>query len=179
MIHPDPISPASPYQVAVCKSVPQATGIVRQLLAAGFARTEISVISQEHLVPQFEAIDVEADPPAGEVAPEAAVAGGTLGALLGGTGAMLGLIATGGVPIVIAGGALFAAATGAVAGSLIGLMTARGIEPDMADYYEQALRRNEILVVVHIEGELEDDRRSRAAEIFERNGAEAISFDRS
>ena len=63
---------------------------------------------------------------------------------LGGLAALTGIVATGGVGLAAAGAILGAGVTG----SFIGAMLTRGVEKEAADFYDQELRRGQILVVV-------------------------------
>jgi hypothetical protein len=67
---------------------------------------------------------------------------------LGGLFALTGLVATGGVGLAVAGAMLGAGVTG----SFIGAMLTRGVEKEAADFYDQQLRRGQILVVVDRHG---------------------------
>ncbi len=66
--------------------------------------------------------------------------------LLGGLTAVAGFATTGGIGLLAAGGV--AAWSGAVAGGLIGAMLTRGVERELADFYDQEVTRGKILVAV-------------------------------
>jgi hypothetical protein len=73
-------------------------------------------------------------------------AGGAIGATVGSiaTGAVG--VATGGIPLIVAGGIGLMA--GAVWGSFIGAMMTRGIEKEAANFYDQEVQRGRLLVTV-------------------------------
>jgi hypothetical protein len=70
---------------------------------------------------------------------------------------------------------LLGAAGGGVVGGFIGAMSTRGFEPEIADFYDQALRRGSILVSVESEHE-NDLRLVQAERILESAGAEPMSL---
>ena len=59
---------------------------------------------------------------------------------------------------------------GASAGSFIGVMTARGVEKQVADYYDRALEKDRILVAVDCTKETAP----QAERIFDELGSESI-----
>jgi hypothetical protein len=145
---------------------------VRDLLAAGFTAEQVTVIcSDQNVEKRFEAFHHQDK--AGEHTPEAAMTGGLLGAALGGLTA-IGMVASGGVALIAAGGF---AAFGGIAGSLIGALMTRGMEKELADYYDQAVVQGNILVAAERKEEdavgpsLDD-----AARILEANGAQAVAL---
>ncbi|MDQ3331067.1 MAG: hypothetical protein M3552_10495, partial [Planctomycetota bacterium] len=87
--------------------------------------------------------------PSGGHTAEAAAAGGAIGLSLGGLAALTGIVATGGVGLAAAGAMLGAGVTG----SFIGAMLTRGVEKEAADFYDQQLRRGQILIVVEQHGD--------------------------
>ena len=139
----------------------EADRAVANLLEAGFAPRQISVIcSDEGRRDHFAGLHEEE--PAGEHTAEAAAAGGAIGLSLGGLAALTGVIVTGGMGLAAAGAILGAGAIG----SFVGAMLTRGVEREAADFYEQELRRGQILVVVEDDPEhphLEDADRAMAA----------------
>jgi uncharacterized membrane protein len=69
--------------------------------------------------------------------------------------------------------ALSGAAVGAAVGGLTGALVGMGIPEYEAKRYEGKIREGNILISVHTE---DSDERSRAKDIFERAGAEDISY---
>jgi len=131
-----------PLRVGVFDTVDQASGAVQALKGAGFDTDRIAVVcSSEAKRDAFP--EVETMPPAGDTAGEKAAEGGAIGAALGGV-ATLAIATTGGLPLVAAGAFLLLA--GAGAGTFVGAMTSRGVEPEVADFYDQALEQGRIVV---------------------------------
>jgi len=144
---------------------------VRDLLAAGFTVEEVTVIcSDRNVEKRFEAFHHQDK--AGEHTPEAAMTGGLMGATLGGLAAV-GLVATGGVALIAAGGF---AAFGGIAGSLIGAFMTRGMEKELADYYDQAVVQGNILVAAERKEDSSGASLAEAARILEANGAHAVAL---
>ncbi|MEX0704270.1 MAG: hypothetical protein WD069_19375 [Planctomycetales bacterium] len=138
--------PVRPVRAGVFAEVAHAVNAVRGLQQAGFTRDEISVIcSDETKERHFR--EFEHQEPAGTFTPTTAAVGGGIGALLGGVTAAIGLSTAVGAPLVAAG-AFFAAAGGGVAGTLIGALMSRGVEKEVADYYDQAVTAGNLLVSV-------------------------------
>src|SRR5205809_97031 len=81
---------------------------------------------------------------AGTKTPKTAKTGGVIGAVVGSAIAVTTLVATGGLAILVIGP--LCAGTGAAVGTFIGAMTSRGVEHQAANYYDQALRRGQLLV---------------------------------
>ena len=132
-----------PIRVAVFSTLGQAEHAVQALLQAGFGKEQITVLcsdkfTEEHFR-EFEHQHVS-----GTFTPAAMAAGGAIGALLGGLTAVAGFVTTGGIGLLAAGG--IAAWSGAIAGGLIGAMLTRGVERELADFYDQEVTRGKILV---------------------------------
>jgi hypothetical protein len=69
--------------------------------------------------------------------------------VLGGLAAVAGGIATGGIGLVATAG--IAAWAGGVFGGLVGAMMSRGVEKELADYYQQAVIEGDLLVAVEVD----------------------------
>lgn len=144
---------------------------VRQLMAAGFTSEEVTVIcSDKNVEHRFERFHHQDR--AGEHTPEAAMTGGLMGATLGGLTA-IGLVASGGTALLAAGGFV---AFGGIAGSLIGAFMTRGIEKELADYYDQAVVQGNILVAAERKEDPTGTALAEAARILEANGAQAVAL---
>jgi hypothetical protein len=160
-----------PIRAGVFSTVADAKRAVNDLLQAGFSPSQISVVcsdpKKEQLFHEFEHQE-----PAGTFAPEAAIAGGAAGAIIGSLGVLASAIATGGIalwaagPIVVAGGA---------AGGLIGAMTSRGVEKELANYYQQAVLEGNILVAVDQQN-ADWNRLEQAAKILSKSGTRPVSL---
>lgn len=133
------------FEAGVFSRLRAADAAVKRLLDAGFTREQITVIcSDEAKERHFR--EFEHEDPAGEHADQGVAAGVTIGAVAGGLTAIAMGAATGAVPLVIAGAAGLSG--GSALGGFVGAMLTRGMEKEPADFYDQALRRGEILVAV-------------------------------
>ena len=129
---------------------------VRDLELAGFAQSDISVVTREGS------------------ASEEHTSGAMKGAAIGGVaGALLGLaaLAIPGIGPVLAAGPIAAALTGAgvgaATGGMFGALSEMGVPEHEAQYWEEGVRRGGTLVVVHATAETSD----RAQSVLDRHGA--------
>jgi hypothetical protein len=163
----------TPFRVGVFSTIQAADNAVARLLNAGFTREEISVVcSDETKERHFR--EFEHEKPAGTNTPAAVAIGGSIGAALGGLTAVGIGAATGGVGLLVAGGA--AAWTGGVFGGFLGAMMSRGTENELANFYNQAVVLGRILVAVEVQGESADARLVQAERIFTEAGADPLSL---
>jgi hypothetical protein len=116
--------------------------------------------------------NVDHQEPAGTYTPGAALAGGVIGATLGGLAAVAGAAATGGTALLVTGG--IAAWAGGVAGGLVGAMMTRGVEPEVANYYDQAVTEGKILVAAEDETPNQARTLAAAEAVFAATGAEPL-----
>jgi hypothetical protein len=144
-----PTAQNRPIRVGVFESVEKARRAVQGLLDAGFTKDQITVVCsdkhRERLFKEFEHQD-----PAGTTTTEKAVAGGLIGATLGGAAGLAVAIASGGIGFLIAGGVFVAA--GGTFGGLIGAMMSRGVEKELANFYDQEVEKGKLLVAAEDEG---------------------------
>jgi hypothetical protein len=130
-------------EAGVFSTVDDARKAVYKLLAAGFHKDQVTVVcsdtTKERYFREFEHQD-----PAGTHAPTATIAGGTLGAIVGGLTVIVAAAGTGSLALWAAGP--ITAWAGGVAGGLIGAMMTRGVEKELANYYQQAVVDGQILV---------------------------------
>jgi outer membrane lipoprotein SlyB len=156
------------FEAGVFSDVDDARGAVQGLLAAGFTKEHISVLcsdeTKELYFKEFEHQD-----PAGTHTTTAAVVGGTIGAALGGVAVIASAVATGSLALWAAGP--ITAWAGGVAGGLVGAMMTRGIEKELANYYQQAVVQGHILVAAEDQGPDREASLSRAAQILAEAGA--------
>ncbi len=131
--------------VAVFDSIEKADRAIAGLVDGGFSKNTLSVICPQ--CDDLPTSGVDQVDPAGEHTVESVAVGGAIGSLLGGLTAVGGALATGGVGLAIAG-PLLGGAAGWVTGGFLGAMATRGLEPAIADYYDQAVRRGQVLVAV-------------------------------
>jgi hypothetical protein len=161
-------------RVGVFGSVAGADRAVEKLLAAGFTTEDISVVCSDDAIERhFGAFHKQE--PAGTFTPATAVGGGVIGATLGGLAAVAGGIATGGIGLLATAG--IAAWAGGVAGGLVGAMMSRGVEKELADYYQQAVIDGDILVAVEADEDSSDTPRrdlACASQIFAEAGAKPL-----
>src|SRR5262245_40098565 len=160
-----------PVRIGVFKTVEAADRAVRGLLYAGFAKKQLSVIcSDEHEERLFR--DVPHPPIPGSNTVEGIATGGVIGAAIGGLALAASAIVTGGATLWTAGPMLVAG--GAIAGSFTGAMATRGLEKEVANYYDQAVKRGDILVGVEYEGDDAPKRLEEAARVLAEAGAEPV-----
>jgi hypothetical protein len=130
-------------EVGVFQSVDDAREAVRGLLHAGFTKEQVTVVcsdvTKERYFREFEHQD-----PAGTHTPTASIVGGTIGALVGGLTVIVAAIGTGSLALWAAGP--ITAWAGGVTGGLVGAMMTRGIEKELANFYQQAVMNGQILV---------------------------------
>ena len=160
-----------PLRVGVYTHLNDAERAVQGLLQAGFTKDHITVIcSEDWKAAHFR--EFHHEDPAGAHTPAAAAIGGAVGAALGGLTAVVGTVATGGVGLLASGGA--AAWAGGIVGGLIGAMMTRGVEKQLADYYDQAVVRGKILVAAEDRSAHAPQRLAEASRILEEAGAEVV-----
>jgi hypothetical protein len=171
-----PISIERPLRVGVFGTVTDADRAVDNLLAAGFDKDDISVVcSNEAVERHFQ--EFHKQEPAGTYTPASAVGGGAIGAALGGLAAVVGGLATGGLGLLATAG--IAAWAGGVAGGLVGAMMSRGVERELANFYQQAVIDGDILVAVEVsEDSSKTPRRdlARASQILAEAGAKPLKL---
>jgi hypothetical protein len=158
----------------IAQTESQAANIVDQLKAAGFSNNDISVLFPDKRGTKDFAHEQNTK------APEGAAAGAGTGGVVGGVFGWLvgiGALAIPGLGPFIAAGPIMAALSGAAAGAAIGgvsgALIGMGIPEYEAKRYEGKVKDGNILISVHTEDSTE---RSRAKDIFEKAGAEDISY---
>ena len=145
-----------------------------QLKAADFSNNDISVLFPDKTGTRDFAHEQHTK------APEGAAAGAGTGGVLGGALGWLvgiGALAIPGLGPFIAAGPIMAALSGAAAGAALGGLTGALIGMGIPEYeakrYEGKIKEGNILISVHADDSTERD---RAKAIFERAGAEDISY---
>lgn len=158
----------------ITRTEAQAVAIVDQLKAAGFSNNDVSVLLPDKSGTRDFAHEQHTKAPEGAAtgAGTGGVLGGALGWLVG-----IGALAIPGLGPFIAAGPIMAALSGAAAGAALGGVTGAliglGIPEYEAKQYEGKIQAGNILISVHTEDSTE---RARAKSIFERAGAEDISY---
>jgi hypothetical protein len=160
-----------PIRAGVFSSVGRADEVVMHLMDAGFTSEHISVLCSDP-VRERHFRRFEHQKPAGTYTPAAAAVGTAVGAAVGGLVAVAGLVTTGGIAVLAAGA--LATWAGGVVGGLIGAMMTRGVEHELANYYDQALTAGKILVAVEDRGPNHDRRLDEAEKILAEGGAEPM-----
>lgn len=146
--------------IGVFSTLKHAEGLVRELETLGLSPEEISVISSNDMVKQyFKQYRPDVEPNDWK---NAAMLGGSAGAMLAGLTSAAALVTGAGIPVVVAGG-LASFLTGGVVGGLAGAMTERGFESEAADYYELAVADGKTLVAVELTHD--DDAKKLRAQI--------------
>ena len=169
---PDTKAVERPVRAAVFSSVDQAREAVESLRENGYSDDEITVVCSDDTKEMYFR-ELEHQQPAGSNTPLAATVGGIVGATLFGLTTVGVGVATGGIPLLVAGG--WGAWTGGVLGGFVGAMVTRGIEKEAANYYDQAVVRGKVLVAV--EPTTTDLRRLQLAErILAAAGAEPVAL---
>lgn len=161
-----------PIRAAVFVTIQAADRVVGKLLELGYTRDQITVVcSDATKARHFRAY--EHQDPAGSHTPEASTTGAILGAAFGGLATVAGLMTTGGAAVLATGG--IAAWAGGVVGGLVGAMMTRGVEKELADFYDQAVEQGKILVAVEPRDDAEQLRHLHQAErIMAEEGAEPL-----
>lgn len=159
------------------ETVENADQAIRALNEAGFAEDKISLLAREEAVESL--VEDRRTKTAKESAGAAAVAGGTIGGLIGlVAGASTALIM--GIGTVITGGALAAAigvtaagvGIGASYGGLFGALIGWGIAEDDVKSYIEGVRRGEVLVAI----QAEPGRKDEAAKILQEAEAHSVTI---
>jgi hypothetical protein len=163
-------------RAGIFNSLDEASRAVTGLLQAGFSAEQISVVcSNDAWQRHFREFNHQR--PAGKNTPLAASTGAAVGATIGGLAAVAAGAATGGAALVFAGGA--AAWTGGVLGGFLGAMLTRGVEKELADYYDQAVQEGKILVAAEAQGSHTGARLAAAEQALATAGAEPLPLRES
>jgi hypothetical protein len=162
-----------PIRVGVFSTMRGADCAVDNLLKAGFTSDQITVVCSDH-AKEAHFRRFEHEEPAGSHTPAAVAVGGAIGAALGGLTMIAGAVTTGGLSLLAAGG--LAAWTGGVVGGLVGAMMTRGVERELANYYDQAVTAGKILVAAEDHSEAQRQNLARAEQILAECGAEPVAL---
>jgi hypothetical protein len=157
-------------EAGVFTTVDDARRAVYGLLNAGFTPEHITVICSDETKEQYFR-EFEHQEPAGTYTTKAAVAGGTIGATLGGL-STLAVASAAGTLALWAVGPLVGA--GLVAGSLVGAMMTRGVEKELANFYQQAVVEGRILIAAEHSGRHHKERLQEAARVLKEAGAQPL-----
>jgi hypothetical protein len=160
-------------EVGVFYNIDDARRAVHDLIVAGFSNEQITVVcSDETKERYFREFDHQQ--PAGTHTPTATIAGGTIGALVGGLSVVASAMATGSLALWAAGP--ISAWAGGVAGGLVGAMMTRGVEKELANFYQQAVMNGQILVAAEDHSPNNERTLQRAAAILADAGATPLAL---
>lgn len=163
-------------RLGIFNSVEQTRVAVAELRAAGFTREQISVIcSDESKERHFEEFDHQHGPGPAEFS--AADFGSRIGSTLGGMVVVATAFASGGVPLLASEGP--AAWAGGTAGTFIGSLMGRGVQDELARFYDHAVTQGKLLVAVDVHGEDAQRRLEQVAKILTAAGAETVALPQS
>lgn len=160
-----------PIEVGVFDAIDAARQAVHGLRAAGFGIGQITVVCSDETKGRYFS-EFEHQDPAGTHTPTASIAGGTIGAVVGGLAVVASAVATGSLALWAAGP--ISAWAGGVAGGLVGAMMTRGVEKELANYYQQAVMNGQILVAAEDHSEASASRLAEAARILSQAGAKPL-----
>jgi hypothetical protein len=166
-------------EAGVFTTVDEARQAVQELLRAGFRKAQITVLCSDETKERYFR-EFEHQEPAGTHTPTATIAGGTLGAIVGGLTVIVAAAGTGSLALWAAGP--ITAWAGGVAGGLIGAMMTRGVEKELANYYQQAVVAGQILVAAEetqngdTAGQTRPPSLETAARILARAGAKPLEL---
>jgi hypothetical protein len=163
----------TPIRVGIFSNLDGADEAVENLIRAGFAEKHIVVICSDDDT-HHERLEHFRRTEPSTVSGASAVAGGAIGATLGGLAALTGAVATGGIGLLVGGAAAMWA--GGIAGGLIGAMSSRGVQKEYADYYDQAVATGKVLVAVEYHGDDQQRRLVQAERALEEAGAEPLKL---
>jgi hypothetical protein len=164
--------------VGLFDTISAAQNVVQELVNAGFARSDISLLASDRRGQYAREVGGTTESAAGEGAAAGAVGGGVLGGLVG-LLVGLGALAIPGIGPVIAAGPLAAAlgtagatavagaGIGAATGGVLGALVGAGIPEADANFYAEGVRRGGTLVIV----KATDNMANRAYDIMQRAGA--------
>jgi len=168
----------SGLQLGIFQDFERADTAVAQLVRLGVDEERISVVCSERLPTLSTGIEQEVEGSVAERRAPAALTGGAIGSLVGGFSTAAGIAASGGTALLFAGPLLGAVAAG-VAGGFVGAMVSRGLEPDAADFYDQALRAGSILVAVEPTDDADQPSPERVRQLLEMHARRAPELDGS
>jgi hypothetical protein len=171
------VAPNARVHVGVYEGISQADRAVWELVHAGIPRERITVICPSCTHQEYEGL--HKDQPSGSHTAAGAAAGGAIGALLGGLAAVIGITASGGMGLLVAGPLIFSSGTGAVFGGFVGAMMTRGMEREVADFYDQALEKGKVLLAVEVGDDVSSEQVATADRIFLDTGAETLTLKKT
>jgi hypothetical protein len=158
-------------EVGVFNSVDDARRAVLGLIEAGFTKEQVTVVCSNETKERYFS-EFEHQHPAGTYTSAAAITGGTIGAVLGGLTVVASAVATGGLALWAAGPITMW--LGGVAGGLVGAMMTRGVEKELANFYQQAVISGEILVAAESHDANSSQMLAKAEKVLADAGAQPL-----
>lgn len=162
-----------PVVVGIFGSIADAKHAVRELLHAGFAKRQITVVcSDQEKESHFR--EFERQEPAGYYLPRAAAGGAIAGVMLGSLAAALLFLILGQIEAMVAG--ILLVLFGGIAGGFIGAMLTRNAEKELANFYDQGVEPGKILVAAEDHGETADKSLLLAERILVQEGVKPLDL---
>jgi hypothetical protein len=164
-----------PIRAGIFPTVDEADTAVRNLVHAGIPKEYISVVCSDESRERHFGTLAHSREGVSNTDKSILLESGLIGGMLGGLVSLVGIATTGGLGILAVGPIV----AGGVAGTLYGLFVGRGVEDELARFYDQAVTKGNILVAVEDEGEGEESaqRLAEAARILRESGAEPFALD--
>ena len=160
-----------PFRAGIFESTDAAETAVKRLRDLGFTNEEIAVLcSDESVQRHFPGLEPPHVTP--NDAANAAIAGSMTGAVLGGLAGVAAATVTGWPLFIIGPGVL----GGALGGSFVGAMSTRGVEKEIADFYDQSLTAGQLLVAVEYYGSDADEKLAQAEKVLQDAGAKPLAL---
>jgi len=160
------------FRVGIYSNITSADNAVTKLLAAGFTKEQINVACTNETFNQH-FLEYRNDRTGGSLSNGEVASGAALGATLGGVAAISLGIASGAVPLVIAGAAGIAG--GSTMGGFLGAMFSKEVENDFSNLYHDELQQGKILVAVIDKSREGSSNLAKAAAIFNETGSEVLA----
>lgn len=161
-------------EAGVFNSVDDARNAVHSLLNAGFTHEQITVMCSDETKERYFS-EFDHQQAAGTHTPTATIAGATIGAVLGGLTVVASALATGSLTLWAAGP--ITAWAGGVGGGLVGAMMTRGVEKELANFYQQAVVNGQILVAAEDHSPNSKGRLAEAAKVLAAAGAKPLPMN--
>lgn len=152
----------TPIRVGIFDSPLEVDHAIQDLMEEGFTTEEITVICPRDLEGRFAPFEHQKEK--AEKNLSAAITGGLIGALLGGIVAFSGLVPTEGVSLF--GISFLFIGTGIIVGGFVGLMMRRGIDKELAHFYDQGVKTGKILVAAQTHEKDQVEKLARAEDIL-------------
>lgn len=162
-----------PIRAGIFPNVEQADKAVRNLVHAGVPKEHISVVCSDSSRERHFGTLAHSRENFTETSRPVVLESGILGGLVGGMISLVGVATIAGLGIVAVGPIV----AGGVAGTLFGLFVGRGVEDELARFYDQAVSKGNILVAVEDESEEQSQHLAEAARILKESGAEPFALN--